>query len=136
METIVGKSYRVLDNSYSYCKTNPEKEALLAGYTKHDGTDVPGVIATIVCDPYYETVKFMGEEITEEFIDVYYQGHYYRVVYYPLCVTNVKFYSQENVILMLIEVLNLGMELRQDQLNGNSNLSGQEVLQQWMDKNL
>ena len=37
---------------------------------------------------------------------------------------------------ILLDVMNLGMTLRQDQLSGHGNRSGNEVLAEWIEKNL
>lgn len=48
----------------------------------------------------------------------------------------VKTYTKEDIIPMLEEVMNMGMSLRQDQLNGLSTKSGKELLEDYIKKNL
>lgn len=47
-----------------------------------------------------------------------------------------KLYSKEEVILLLEDVMNIGMNLRQNQLNGSSSRSGREVLNEFIKKSL
>lgn len=47
-----------------------------------------------------------------------------------------KFYSKEEVQDLLLDVMNLGMTLRQNQLNGQCSKSGREVLNEFIEKNL
>ena len=45
-------------------------------------------------------------------------------------------YTREQVEKFLLDVMNLGMVVRQDQLNGYSEKSGNEILQDWINNNL
>ena len=47
-----------------------------------------------------------------------------------------KLYSKEEVKLLLEDVMNIGMNLRQNQLNGSSSRSGREVLNEFIQRNL
>lgn len=44
-------------------------------------------------------------------------------------------YSEEEVLDMLHDIMNLGMSIRQDQLSGYCDKSGNEVLREWFKQN-
>jgi hypothetical protein len=45
-------------------------------------------------------------------------------------------YTQEELMPIFLDIMNLGMSLRQDQLSGHSGRSGNEVLKEWLELNL
>ena len=138
MESIIGKKYTPFDNSYGFNKSNGMGgSSLLAGYTNKDGVEIQAKVVTIVSEPYAEKiVPVFGGTRDEIFVDVEHNGDIIRTLYYPSGVQECKEYNRAEVIVMLDEVLNLGMSLRQAQLNGSDDRSGNEVLLEWLSNNL
>lgn len=82
MESIIGKKYIAVDNSYSLNLTNQRREHWLAGTVNDNPKE-----AIVISEPYKQNVECVVSGIKSyEFVNVEYEGDTIKVMYHEKAV--------------------------------------------------